>query len=118
MKIDMQVELQMQVRVPPIALPCVRGPLCKYFGQTREALEEELAACWRAPFGPGAAAAGRPWAPGAALLVPHGAFCNSGYVAAHAYAGVRPSTKVVFAIGNTHAGLPELRIQLQGGLAV
>lgn len=87
-----------------------RRPLCKYFSSNRVILQRDILECFQnTEFGPG-------WDPQAsretkpvaasplALLLPHGGYCNSGYVAAHGFKLLanRPINNVVI-VGNNHA---------------
>ena len=97
-----------------------RQSLCKYFASSRDALLREIRLCFTdSTFGPGAsleqveaalrsqAISNVPHKGSCAppvLLLPHGGFCNSGFVAAHAFqllADVPVSSVVI--IGNNHS---------------
>lgn len=93
-----------------------RRPLCKYFSSGREELLASIVDCFSdARFGPGLRdvrgtgrkALGTTAAPGprdVALLLPHGGFCNSGYVAAHGFQilGRMADVSTVVIVGNNH----------------
>lgn len=86
-----------------LAVPELRQPLCKYFPADARELERQVDECFADPtWGPG----GRMLAQAeAAFLVPHGGFCNSGFVAARAFAQLPPAECAVV-IGNNHACYP------------
>jgi len=88
-----------------------RCPLCKYFVPDRDRLLSDIHGCFTdSTFGPD-------WPPcnpldcevplqrpPLALLVPHGGYCNSGYVAAHGFRQLADQQfSVAVIIGNNHA---------------
>lgn len=90
-----------------------RPPLCKYFASDAEALVTDMRDCFlNSQFGPGV----HPPAEGIqcphsvrggselALLLPHGGYCNSGFVAAHGFQLLAQSAPcpVAIIIGNNH----------------
>eukprot|EP00435_Cladocopium_sp_Y103_P075186 s777_g54.t2 len=92
-----------------------RPALCKYFSADAPTLSREIQTCLTdAIFGPGYGGY-----PGSqvhrlhpqALLLPHGAFCNSGYVAAHGFRlleGMELSLAII--IGNNHCSWNRLAL--------
>lgn len=104
-----------------------RQPVCRYFSRSPDALLAEIRSCFSdTVFGPGAMLAdveslvgvdesfgsNRPAEssgnnrPPFALLLPHGGYCNSGFVAAHGFkllADASSTAPIAVIIGNNHA---------------
>jgi len=95
-----------------------RCPLCKYFVPDRDGLLRDIHGCFTdRTFGPN-------WppcepldcevplhVPQLALLVPHGGYCNSGYVAAHGFRQLADQPfAVAVIIGNNHASWNQLAL--------
>jgi len=89
-----------------------RLPLCKYFASDADVLLQDMRRCFcDAEFGPGVSppAAGAEYLPRyrggeLALLLPHGGYCNSGYVAAHGFRLLAETgpCRVAIIVGNNH----------------
>ncbi|CAK9029859.1 unnamed protein product [Durusdinium trenchii] len=108
-------EGHLQVDLEPVELERLRAteprsPLCRYFSADPLRLQQELETCFSdARFGPASLATRAGTGAGAlvGLLLPHGAFCNSGFVAAHGYQLLADSLTgpldLAVLIGNNHA---------------
>jgi len=89
-----------------------RPPLCKYFASEAEALLQDLHRCFSdSRFGPGVTLPMAENIPRQknlgeqlALLLPHGGYCNSGFVAAHGFQLLMAMDRrpTVIIIGNNH----------------
>ena len=79
----------------------VRNPLCRYYSANKAELEKEIGWCYQYfkedqnVTKPGSIPI---------LLVPHGAYCDSGPLAAHAFKScIKASSGTIILIGTEHA---------------
>jgi len=87
----------------------IRPPLCRYFSPNSKALWRQVEDCFsNRKFGPGLPTLRKSGHSSKTFLLPHGAFCDSGYVAAFAFKELAEALKVksqlrVICIGTVHA---------------